>query len=65
MVSKTLQEVMEANWEGTLSDEEVEAELDKRGLEPIEKAIYWLAKRAVELENKYDLETGALDGYKL
>jgi hypothetical protein len=64
-MKRTLNEVMEMNWDGVLSDEEVEAELNKRGFEPIEKAIYWLAKRAVELENKYDLETGALDGYKL
>jgi len=64
-MQRTLNEVMEMNWDGVLSDEEVEVELDKRGLEPMEKAIYWLAKRAVELENKYDLETGALNGYKL
>ena len=57
----TLLELMEKNWEGTLSDEEIEAELEKRGFNSVEKAMFWLAREKVRLENKYDLETGELD----
>ena len=60
-MAKALLLLLEEDWESSLSNDEMEAELIQRGFSNEERAIFWLVKEKVRLENKYDLETGELD----